>query len=220
MIYEVVIVGAGFGGLGMAIALKKQGVDDVVILEKAADVGGVWRDNTYPGAACDVPSHLYSFSFEPNPNWSHVFARQPEIYEYLRHCADKYDLRRHLRCHVEVAAMRFDEATNVWLITLIDGEQLQARMVVNATGQLSLPSYPKLKGLDSVSGESCHSAHWRHDLDLSGKRVAVIGTGASAIQFVPAIAPSVARLSVFQRSPAYMMARPDRPYTGAEKWLF
>jgi len=219
-IHEVVIVGAGFGGLGMAIALKKQGVDDIVILEKAADVGGVWRDNTYPGAACDVPSHLYSFSFEPNPNWSHVFARQPEIYAYLRHCADKYDLRRHLRCEVEVAAMRFDDASSIWHITLASGEVLQARMVVNATGQLSRPIYPKLKGIEAFKGESFHSAHWRHDLDLSGKRVAVIGTGASAIQFVPAIAPSVAKLSVFQRSPAYMMARPDRPYSGVEKWVF
>ena len=219
-ILEVAIVGAGFGGLGMAIALKKQGVDDLVILEKAADVGGVWRDNTYPGAACDVPSHLYSFSFEPNPNWSHVFARQPEIYAYLRHCADKYDLRRHLRCDVEVAEMRFDEAERLWHITLTSGESLQARMVVNATGQLSRPIYPKLQGIGSFQGESFHSAHWRHDLDLTGKRVAVIGTGASAIQFVPAIAPQVAKLSVFQRSPAYMMARPDRPYSRLEKWVF
>lgn len=219
-ILAVAIVGAGFGGLGMAIALKKQGVDDLVILEKAADVGGVWRDNTYPGAACDVPSHLYSFSFEPNPHWSHVFARQPEIYAYLRHCADKYDLRRHLRCDVEVAEMHFDEAEKLWQITLTSGESLQARMVVNATGQLSRPIYPKLKGIGSFQGESFHSAHWRHDLDLSGKRVAVIGTGASAIQFVPAIAPQVAKLSVFQRSPAYMMARPDRPYSGVEKWVF
>lgn len=218
--HEVLIVGAGFGGLGMAIALKKQGVDDIVIIEKAADVGGVWRDNTYPGAACDVPSHLYSFSFEPNPNWSHVFARQPEIYAYLRHCADKYDLRRHLRCNSEVASMRFDDATQLWQVTLAGGDTLTARMVVNATGQLSRPIYPKLAGIGSFQGESFHSAHWRHGLDLRGKRVAVIGTGASAIQFVPAIAPVVAKLSVFQRSPAYMMARPDRPYSRVEQWVF
>lgn len=213
------IIGTGFGGLGMAIALRKAGLDDFVLLEKQHDVGGVWRDNSYPGAACDVPSHLYSFSFEPNPNWSRVFATQAEIHNYLRHCADKYQLRPHIRFGAEVAQASYDEYRALWTVTLSDGQQLTSRLLITATGQLSRPALPKLEGLDSFKGRSFHSAQWDHDHPLRGQRIAVIGTGASAIQFVPAIADEVASLKVFQRSPAYILPRPDRAYSEGERAL-
>lgn len=152
------IIGTGFGGLGMAIALRKAGLDDFVLLEKQHDVGGVWRDNSYPGAACDVPSHLYSFSFEPNPNWSRVFATQAEIHNYLRHCADKYQLRPHIRFGAEVAQASYDEYRALWTVTLSDGQQLTSRLLITATGQLSRPALPKLEGLDSFKGRSFHPA--------------------------------------------------------------
>ncbi len=215
-----IIIGAGFGGVGMAIALKKKGEESFVILERSTDVGGVWRDNSYPGAACDVPSHLYSFSFEPNPNWSHVFAPQKEIYDYLKGCARKYDLLRHIRFDAEVKEAQFNDRNNLWEVTLTDGSLLTTTTLVSATGQLSRPVYPKLKGKEEFKGHVFHSARWDHDYDLAGKRVAVVGTGASAIQFVPAIADKVAELKVFQRSPAYIIPRPDRPYTEGEKARF
>lgn len=215
-----VIIGAGFGGIGMAIAFKKAGLEDFLILEKSHDVGGVWRDNSYPGAACDVPSHLYSFSFEPNPAWTRVFATQPEIHEYLRHCARKYDVRRHIRFGAEVEQAAFDEEYSLWRITLTDGSKLSSRLLISATGQLSRPSLPRLEGMDSFKGRAFHSAHWDHDYSLAGKRVAVIGTGASAIQFVPAIATEASQVLVFQRSPAYILPRVDRSYTQREKAMF
>ncbi|WP_218511358.1 alpha/beta hydrolase fold domain-containing protein [Variovorax sp. dw_308] len=214
------IVGTGFGGIGMAIALRKAGVRDFLIVEKSHDVGGVWRDNSYPGAACDVPSHLYSFSFEPNPNWTRVFARQQEIHAYLRHCTRKYDLADHIRFGAEVAQARYDEAQALWHVTLVDGTMLSASMLISATGQLSRPAIPKIPGMEDFKGRTFHSAHWDHGYALSGKRVAVVGTGASAIQFVPAIADTVRQLTVFQRSAAYIMPRPDRAYAGWEKALF
>lgn len=218
--FHTLIIGSGIAGIGMAIALKKAGLGDFLILEKQNDVGGVWRDNTYPGAACDVPSHLYSFSFEPNPNWSRVFARQAEIHQYLRHCARKYGLLPAIRFGCEVAQAQYDEAHALWTVTLTTGQVLQARHVVTATGQLSRPVYPRIEGMDSFQGHVCHSAHWDHGYDMKGKRVAVIGTGASAIQFVPAIAGQVSQLTVFQRSAAYILPRPDGPYAGWRKALF
>ncbi|MBN3820489.1 NAD(P)/FAD-dependent oxidoreductase, partial [Paraburkholderia sp. Se-20369] len=215
-----IIIGAGFAGIGMAIALQRAGMHDFVILERAHDVGGVWRDNSYPGAACDVPSHLYSFSFEPNPRWSRTFARQPEIHAYLRHCASKYGLARHLRFGAEVAHARYDEPQALWRVTLADGTELSAALLVSGTGQLSRPALPKLPGMETFRGHAFHSAHWDHTYPLAGKRVAVVGTGASAIQFVPAIAGAVKSLTVFQRSPAYLMPRPDRPYRPWEQALF
>lgn len=217
--FEVAIIGAGFGGLGMAINLKKAGRDSLVLLEKAEDVGGCWRENSYPGAACDVPSHLYSYSFERKPDWSRRFAPQAEIFDYLRHCARKYDLYRHIRFGTEVAGARFDDAAGLWRIDTTRGDTLSARYLITATGQLNRPSIPRLPGIDSFQGPAFHSAQWRHDLDLTGKRVAVIGTGASAIQFVPAIAPHVARLTLFQRSAPYVIPKADRPYTRLEKAL-
>lgn len=216
----VIIIGSGFGGLGMGVALRKQGIEDFVILERAAEVGGVWRDNSYPGAACDVPSHLYSFSFEPNPNWSRAFSPQAEIHAYLKHCAQKYDLLRHVRFNAEVAGARFDESRAVWTVSLSNGQELCATVLITAVGQLSRPSIPRLPGMEDFKGRSFHSATWDHRVSLEGRRVAVIGTGASAIQFVPAIADRVQQLNVFQRSPAYILPRQNRAYRDWEKALF
>ncbi len=209
---EVLIIGSGFAGLGMAIQLRQAGVEHFLVLEKAAAVGGTWRDNRYPGAACDVPSHLYSFSFELKPDWSRKFAPQSEIAAYLDHCVKKYRLDAHLRLNAQVVTAIFEEASGLWHVTLSSGESLSSRVLVSACGQLNRPTCPSLPGIERFQGVAFHSARWPHDLDLTGKRVAVIGTGASAIQFVPQIQPKVAQLSLFQRSAAYVLAKPDRAY--------
>ncbi len=218
--HDVLIVGTGFAGIGMAVALQQAGRKDFLLLERAGDVGGVWRDNTYPGAACDVPSHLYSFSFAPNPEWSRVFSTQAEIHAYLRGCAERFQLRPRIRFNTEVQSAAWDEARACWVVTLVGGEQLLARVLITGMGQLSRPAIPKLPGLADFAGPSFHSARWDHACELRGKRVAVIGTGASAIQFVPAIAPEVKRLHVFQRSAPYFLPRADRAYSDWEKALF
>ncbi|MQY07634.1 flavin-containing monooxygenase [Actinomadura macrotermitis] len=216
--HSVVIIGAGFGGIGMAIRLKQSGVDDLVVLEKAGGLGGTWRDNTYPGAACDVPSHLYSFSFEPRTDWSRRFPQQPEILEYLWHCARKYEVLPHIRFGTEVLGARFDEDAALWRVSTEDGE-LTARVLVSACGQLNRPALPPIPGRDGFAGESFHSARWDHGADLAGKRVAVVGTGASAVQIVPEIAGTAASLTLFQRSAPYVIPKPDRPYREWEKAL-
>jgi cation diffusion facilitator CzcD-associated flavoprotein CzcO len=203
----------------MAVALRKAGIEDFVILEKALDVGGVWRDNRYPGAACDVPSHLYSFSFHPNPDWSRKFAPQPEILAYLQDVASRFDLRRHIRFGAEVRSVAYDEGPSHWQVALTDGTVLQTRFVATAMGQLSRPALPDIPGQENFTGRAFHSANWDASFDLRGKRVAVIGTGASAIQFVPVIADQAASLTVFQRSPAYILPRADRAYTRLERFL-
>jgi cation diffusion facilitator CzcD-associated flavoprotein CzcO len=215
-----VIVGAGFSGLAAGIQLKRAGIQDFVILEKADRVGGTWRENTYPGAACDVPSHLYSYSFEPNPSWSRAYGGQAEILAYLEHCADKYGLRPHLKFGQHVDEARFDEATGTWHISTAAGERLQTRALVLGNGALHIPALPDIQGLASFKGKRFHSARWDHDYDLTGKRVAVIGTGASAIQFVPQIAPKVATLDVYQRTAPWVVPKRDRPISAAERWLF
>jgi cation diffusion facilitator CzcD-associated flavoprotein CzcO len=215
---RVAIVGAGFSGLGLAIRLKQAGIHDFVILERADDVGGTWRDNTYPGCACDVPSHLYSFSFAPNPNWSHIFARQPEILEYLRGCARRFGVLPHIRFGHDVQGAAWDDAAERWRLQTSAGE-VRAQAVVAAAGPLSQPQIPGLPGLDRFAGRAFHSARWDHDHDLRGRRVAVIGTGASAIQFVPHIQPEVARLHVFQRTPPWILPRPEHRITAPEKRL-
>lgn len=217
---EAVIIGAGFGGVGMAIRLMQAGIDSFVILEKGEDVGGCWRENTYPGAACDVPSNLYSFSFEPNPNWTRRFAPQAEIFAYLRHCARKYNVYPKVRFGCEVEQARYDDASQRWSVTTRDGEHYDSRLVIAATGQLNRPAMPQLGGEERFTGSRFHSARWDHDVDLRGKRVGVIGTGASAIQFVPAIMDQVASLTLFQRSAAYVLPKPDRAYTPLEQKLF
>src|SRR6266568_3817645 len=217
---RVVVIGAGFGGIGLGIKLKAAGLDDFVILEKSDSVGGVWRENRYPGAACDVPSHLYSFSFEPRADWPRKYADQADILDYLIHCARKYELEPHLRFGAEVTEARWDEASNHWIVRTRSGDVFEAQSLVTATGQLSKPVIPSLPGLADFAGPKFHSAQWRSDIDLAGKRVAVIGTGASAIQFVPAIAPLVEKLSVFQRSAAYVLPKPDKIYPTWQLALF
>jgi cation diffusion facilitator CzcD-associated flavoprotein CzcO len=216
---RIAIVGAGFGGIGTAIRLKQRGYDDFVVFDRGDDVGGTWRDNTYPGCACDVPSHVYSFSFAPNPDWSRSFSGQPEIWDYLRACVTRYGLAPHLRLRHEVLEADWDEATGRWLIETSQG-RYSADVLVAAGGPLNDPSIPDLPGLAAFSGEVFHSSRWNHDHDLTGRRVAVIGTGASAIQFVPEIAPDVARLHLFQRTPAWIMPRADRAITDLERRLF
>ncbi|KYZ86704.1 4-hydroxyacetophenone monooxygenase [Alcanivorax sp. KX64203] len=210
--HQVIIIGAGFGGLGMAIQLKTQGQHDLLLIEKGDDVGGCWRDNTYPGAACDVPSHLYSFSFERHYPWSRRFAPQAEILDYLRHCTDKYGIREHIRFGTEVTEARYLDAHGLWQLTLSDGGTVTTRALITATGQLNQPAYPPLSGIEDFQGPHFHSARWDHDVDLTGKTVAVVGTGASAIQFVPEVARKAGRLLLFQRSAAYVLGKPDRRY--------
>jgi cation diffusion facilitator CzcD-associated flavoprotein CzcO len=217
---RVAIVGGGFSGIGMGIALRRAGIDSFTILERADQVGGVWRDNTYPGAACDVPSHLYSYSFEPSQLWSRRFSPQPEILGYLERCVEKYGLAEHLRLGEAAAVADFDERRGRWTLRTAEGETLEAEALVAACGQLSRPVHPPLAGLERFERPWFHSAYWDHDLDLRGKRVAVIGTGASAIQFVPRIAPRVERLHLFQRSAPYVIPKPDRPYHGWQRRLW
>jgi cation diffusion facilitator CzcD-associated flavoprotein CzcO len=209
---RVAIIGAGFSGLGMGIALKREGLADFTIYDRAGGVGGTWRHNTYPGLACDVPSHLYSFSFEPKRDWSKRFSPREEIVAYLEHCARKYGLEDHLRLGTEVTRATFDSEGRRWRIETADGETDEADVVVTATGQLSRPSIPSIPGRESFAGTQFHSALWDHDHDLTGRDVAVIGTGASAIQFVPEIAQKVRALHVFQRSAPWVINKMDREY--------
>ncbi|NGO72152.1 flavin-containing monooxygenase [Streptomyces boncukensis] len=215
---RVAVVGSGFGGLGAAVRLRRAGVTDFVVLERREAVGGTWHDNTYPGCACDIPSHLYSFSFAPNPRWPRAFSPQHEIRDYLERVADVFGLRQHLLLRTEVQRMAWDAEELRWRVETSRGE-VTADVVVSATGPLSEPRLPDVPGLDTFEGKVFHSAAWDHDYDLRGKRVAVIGTGASAIQVIPAVQPAVGRLTVFQRSPAWVLPRNDRPITGVEKWL-
>jgi cation diffusion facilitator CzcD-associated flavoprotein CzcO len=217
---RVVIVGAGFGGIGLGIKLKDSGLTDFIILEKSDCVGGVWRENRYPGAACDVPSHLYSFSFEPRADWPDKYANQADILDYLKQSARKHGLETHIRYGAEVAEARWDEAASKWIVRTRDGQVFEAQSLVTATGQLSRPSIPKLPGLERFAGAAFHSAQWPHDCALAGKRVAVIGTGASAIQIVPALAPQASRLYLFQRSAAYVLPKPDKKYPRWQIVLF
>jgi cation diffusion facilitator CzcD-associated flavoprotein CzcO len=212
---RVAVVGAGFGGIGLGMALRAAGWTDpgeLTILDRADGVGGVWRANTYPGAACDVPSHLYSFAGEPGREWSRRFAPQPDILRYLQRLTEEHGLSEHLRLDTEVTEARWDEASCVWRLSLAGGESLETDVLVPACGQLSRPVRPVIPGLDRFPGPVFHSAEWDHGVDLTGERVAVIGTGASAIQFVPAIAERVAAMTVFQRSAPHVIPKPDRAY--------
>jgi cation diffusion facilitator CzcD-associated flavoprotein CzcO len=216
---RIAIVGSGFAGLGLAIKLKQAGIDDFVVLERADEVGGTWQANTYPGCQCDVPSHLYSFSFAPNPSWTRTYSRQPEIWDYLRELAERHDLHPHIRLGHELRAAAWDDERRRWHVETSRGAWL-AQVLVDATGPLSHPQVPAIPGLDSFEGTIFHSAEWDHDHDLGGERVAVVGTGASAIQFVPRIAEHVAQLHVFQRTAPWILPHTDRPTTRFERRLY
>ncbi|GAA5088096.1 flavin-containing monooxygenase [Nocardia iowensis] len=216
---KTIIIGSGFAGLGLAIRLSQRGRTDYLVLERGSDVGGTWRDNTYPGAACDVPSHLYSYSFALNPNWSRSFSRQGEIQQYIQGVADKYNVRDKHLFDCDVTGARWNNATTQWEIESTKGS-FTADTVVSAVGALCEPALPDIKGINDFQGEIFHSARWNHDADLTGKRVAIIGTGASAIQIVPAIAGKVAQLDVYQRTAPWLLPRLDRPYTKPERLAF
>jgi cation diffusion facilitator CzcD-associated flavoprotein CzcO len=246
--YQVLILGTGFAGIGTAIQLQKAGFTDFALIEKEADVGGTWFVNTYPGCACDVQSHMYSFSFEPNPDWSREFSPQPEILAYLRRCADKYQVRPRVQFETQAVGATYDERNSLWRVKLADARAVErylqlrglkpgdplpendpeqpahrwltARVVVSGMGGLSTPSYPTLPGLDGFRGKTFHSQRWDHDYELSGKRVAVIGTGASAIQFVPEIQPRLAKLDLYQRTPPWILPKPDRAISKPERWSY
>ncbi|MEU4518245.1 NAD(P)/FAD-dependent oxidoreductase [Amycolatopsis sp. NPDC024027] len=218
--FKVVIVGTGFSGLGQAIQLEKAGIRDYVILEKAAEVGGTWRDNSYPGCACDVQSHMYSFSYEQNPGWSRSFSPQPEIFDYLKGVADKYRLREKIRFGVELTGAHWDERERRWTATTRDGREFVAQFLVSGVGGLHIPQIPDLPGIADFKGQTWHSARWNHEYDLRGKKVAVVGTGASAVQFVPKIAPDVAELTLFQRTPPWIMPKPDHAMPSWARTLF
>ena len=216
---QVLVVGAGFAGLGTAIKLDEHGFSDFLVLDKGDSVGGTWRDNTYPGAACDVPSQLYSFSFARNPDWSRSFSPQPEIHAYLRRTAEESGVLDRFRFGVTVEDITYDEDDATWTVSSSAGTVV-ADVVVTGSGGLSEPRLPDIEGLDSFAGEVFHSARWNHDHDLTGKRVAIIGTGASSIQIVPAIAEQVGHLDVYQRTAPWVTPRNDRAYTRLERLAF
>lgn len=207
--YEIVIVGSGFSGIGAAIKLKEMGIHDFTILEKADDLGGTWRDNTYPGLTVDIVSLTYSFPFEPNPDWSRLYAPGQELKKYADHCADKYRIRPHIQYGKTVTQTRYDDARNVWVTHLENGDTLVSRYFVSASGLLVLHKMPDIKGIDSFQGKVMHTARWDHGYDLTDKRVAVIGTGATAIQLIPEIVTQVRRLDVYQRTPIWLLPKLD-----------
>jgi cation diffusion facilitator CzcD-associated flavoprotein CzcO len=211
---RAIIIGTGFSGLGMAIALQRQGVD-FVILERADDIGGTWRDNSYPGCACDIPSHLYSYSFEPKPDWKNPFSYQPEIWDYLKGVTEKYGLRRYIQFNSLADRAYWDDDEYRWHVFTTDGREYVAQFLISGAGALHIPSIPDIEGREEFAGPAFHSAQWDHSVDLTGKRVAIIGTGASAIQIVPEIVGQVAELQLYQRTPAWVVPRgnPEFPVT-------
>ncbi|MBK5232297.1 MAG: NAD(P)/FAD-dependent oxidoreductase [Thermoleophilia bacterium] len=216
---RIAIVGTGFSGIAAAVKLLEEGEDDFVLYERSGDVGGTWRDNTYPGCACDIPSHLYSFSFAPNPGWSRAFSPQPEIQAYLKRVAHDHGVTAKVRFHHSLNEAAWDDEAGIWRLDTSQGPRT-ADVFISAVGGLSEPSTPNLPGLESFEGPTFHSATWNHDVDLAGKQVAVVGTGASAIQFVPEIQPEVARLDLYQRTPPWIMPRRDRPVSRLERRFF
>jgi cation diffusion facilitator CzcD-associated flavoprotein CzcO len=215
----VAIVGSGFGGLGMGYYLKQAGIDSFAIFEKAGDVGGTWRENTYPGSGCDIPSHLYSFSFDQGYPWAWRYAKQPEILDYLRKFSGKHGLLGHIRFNTAVTGADFDASRGLWTVRLASGEVHEARYLVTAVGQLHQPAMPRIPGVERFRGKAFHSARWDHAFDMRGKAVAVIGTGASAIQFVPEIAKEVRQLHVFQRSPGWIIPKVEKAFSRVTRWL-
>ncbi len=218
--HEVVIVGSGFAGLGMAVALRREGITDFVVLERAGEVGGTWRENHYPGCACDVPTPLYSFSFAPNPRWSHMYARSGEIRAYLEDCTDRFGVRPHLRFHSEFTGAEWHEDEQRWVVEIAGRPAIRARFLIGGFGGLNRPVFPDIEGLESFVGPLFHTAAWRDDVPLAGKRVGVIGTGASAIQLIPQLARTAASVTVFQRTPAWVVPKLDRRIGRLEQTVY
>ena len=216
----VAIIGAGFGGLAMALRLLQNQNNDFVILEKASDVGGTWRENQYPGAACDVQSHMYSLSFAPKTNWSKRYAESNEIFDYIQDITEQYKLKDYCKFNHEVNRAEFDENRNLWVLDFKDQPSIEAQYVIFASGPLHIPQVPHLKGIEKFKGQVFHSSQWNHNYDLTGKSVASIGTGGSAIQYIPEIAPQVSQLYVFQRTAAWVIPRDERKYSQLSKFLF
>lgn len=216
---KIIIIGVGFAGLCAAIKLKQAGIHDFIILEKASEVGGTWRENTYPGAECDIPTALYSYSFEQNPDWDYRWAAQEQILEYIKHAASKHDVYSHIRFDQRVEKASYQQQDQQWQLQTASGDHYQCQFFISAVGQLHHPQQPNIRGADTFSGASFHSAKWDHDIDLKGKRVAVVGTGASAIQFVPPVVNDAAEVHVFQRSPNWILPKFDHPYKDWHKDL-
>lgn len=219
VIKKICIIGTGFSGICMGIKLKEAGIEDFVLLEKSGEVGGTWRENTYPGAECDVPSALYSYSFEPYPFWEYKWSHQPQILEYLKHCTKKHDLYSHIHFNRKMVSAKFLEDNGSWVIETVDGTRYESQILISAVGQLHHPSIPKIEGQDKFKGISFHSANWNHSISLKGKKVGVIGNAASAIQFIPQITKEAGSVSIFQRSANWMFPKFDRPYKEWEKKL-
>jgi cation diffusion facilitator CzcD-associated flavoprotein CzcO len=217
--HQVIIIGAGFGGIGAGIALRKAGLHDFVIFERAAEIGGTWRDNTYPDVAVDIPSFSYQFSFEQNPGWSRVFAKGAEVKKYAEHCVFKYELGSHLRFHSEIRGRRWDEANHVWWVD-VNGKEVSARFVISALGAFIDPKKPEFAGLDAFEGKLIHAQRWDHDYDFTGKRVAVIGTGSTAVQLIPQLAKKASKFTVFQRRPIWVFLKPDYEISPLVQALF
>jgi cation diffusion facilitator CzcD-associated flavoprotein CzcO len=217
--HEVVVIGAGFSGIGAAILLAKAGVSDFLVVEEGDGVGGAWHWNTYPGIAVDIPSFSYQFSFETRADWSRVYAPGTELKRYAEHCVRKYGIGDRIRFGTRITGMTFDEGDDVWRLDTREGDTITARFVINAAGALSQPKLPDLDGLGEFEGITMHTSRWDHDVELAGKRVGVIGTGASAVQVIPAVAPVVEKLTVFQRTPIWCLPKPDRPLGRRERWL-
>ena len=215
--FDTIIIGTGFGGLGLAAKLRESGREDVVLLEKADSIGGTWRENTYPGAECDVPSALYSYSFAPNPTWDFKWAKQKQILQYINDFADNHDLRRHIRTGVKVTDAQW--LGGEWLVTLEGGAQMRCRYLVSAIGQLHHPRVPEFDGFDDYKGPAFHTARWDHSVPLEGRDIACIGNAASAIQLIPEVAKVARKLTVYHRSPNWIIDKGDRPYSALEKWI-
>ncbi len=217
---EILVIGAGFSGICAGIKLREAGITNFRIVEKSRGIGGTWWDNTYPGATCDVPSHFYSFSFAPNPDWSHLYSPQPEIQAYIESCAERFGIRPHIDFGREIASLRFDEARARWQVEFTDGPPVSARFVINGSGGLHRPAWPEIAGRGDFAGVSMHTARWDHRFDPKDKRIAVIGSAASAIQVIPQLAEAAARIDVYQRTANYIAPRGDHAYTARQKRSF